>query len=134
MIVGVGIDMVEVGGFRDQLADPASTFAAGSFTAGELADARSRPGQEPARHLAARWAAKEAWIKAWSGSRYGEPPVLGGIDMREIEVETDGWRRPRIVLHGKVRAAAGELTAQVSLSHDGGYAAAVVVLQDVTPS
>ena len=129
MIVGIGIDMVDVEGFREQLADPASSFAAGSFTPGELADARSRPGHEPARHLAARWAAKEAWIKAWSSSRFGLPPVLASVDMREIEVETDAWHRPRLALHGAVGEAAAGLIARVSLTHDGGYASAFVVLE-----
>jgi len=129
VIVGLGIDVVDISGFREQISDPASTFVHGTFTAAEIADASGRPGGEPARHLAARWAAKEAWIKAWSSSRFGEPPLMSQVDMREIEVRTDAWCRPKLCVHGAVAQAAGNLVARVSLSHDGGYAAAVVVLE-----
>ena len=65
------------------------------------------PGPAPAREaesLAARWAAKEAVIKAWSSTRYGHPEVIdpSPVDLREIEVRTDAWGRPAIRLHGAI--------------------------------
>ena len=132
MIAGVGIDVVDIAGFREQLADPATTFVEGTFTNGERADVEHRPARDKTPHLAARYAAKEAFIKAWSASNPGEVPALSSVDMREIEVATDAHGRPGIRLHGRVAEAVtarGLGHTHLSLSHDGGVAAAVVVIQ-----
>ena len=114
-----GVDLVDVGAFAEQLADTASGFADATFT---LAERRTK---DP-RRLAARFAAKEAFLKAWSGSRFGRPPLLASVDLREIEVITDGYGRPAIALHGEVKLAVGEHRTSLSLSHDGNVAIAVV--------
>jgi holo-[acyl-carrier protein] synthase len=114
-----GIDLVDVPAFAQQLADPASGFVAATFTAAE------QRLKDP-RRLAARFAAKEAFLKAWSGSRYGSAPLLGAVDLREIEVVSDGYGRPGIALHGAVAAAVGPFAASLSLSHDGDAAIALV--------
>lgn len=126
---GVGVDLVHVPGLRAQLADPASRFAAGTFTVGERTDAAERASGDPARHLAARFAAKEAFIKAWSGGFFGAPPQLAGLDLRQIEVITDAWGRPALRLASPLAERVGSLRAHVSLSHDGDYAMAQVVLE-----
>ena len=123
-VVGGGVDLVDVPAFSEQLADTASGFVDGTFTAGEQRAAKGDP-----RRLAARFAAKEAFVKAWSGSRRGQPPALATLDMREIEVVDDGYGRPGIRLHGAVEAAAGAVSAQLSLSHDGPAAVAFVILE-----
>lgn len=122
-IVGIGVDLVDVPGFAAQLAEPGSRFAVGVFTPGERRDAGDR-----AESLAARWAAKEAFIKAWSESMWGSAPVLGEQVHRQIEVVTDAWGRPRLVLHGEVARHCAHLTCHVSLSHDGDLAIAHVLL------
>jgi holo-[acyl-carrier protein] synthase len=122
--IGIGVDLVDVPAFGEQLADAASGFVDGTFTAGE-----QRAAKGDARRLAARFAAKEAFVKAWSGSRRGRPPALASVDMREIEVVDDGYGRPGIQLHGAVAAAAGDVRAQLSLSHDGPAAIAFVVVE-----
>lgn len=129
MIAGIGTDIVELSGFRMQLDDNASTFVAGTFTAAEMADAQLRPDGDPARHLAARFAAKEAFIKAWAASAWGQPPQMAGLDLREIEIVSDRWGRPALRLTGNIAKHCSHLQAHVSLSHDGGYATAVVVLE-----
>ncbi len=133
MIAGVGIDLVDVTAFANQLSDTASVFSERTFTAGEFEAAEHRPGGKPARHLAARFAAKEAFVKAWSASRHGRSPLLGLLDLRDIEVVSDAQGRPALALHGAVAEAmqrSGEAFAcHVSLSHDGGFATAVVVLE-----
>ncbi|WP_293787567.1 4'-phosphopantetheinyl transferase superfamily protein, partial [uncultured Aeromicrobium sp.] len=79
--------------------------------------------------LAARWAAKEAFVKAWSESRWGSAPVLAEEIHHLIEVVTDAWGRPRIVLHGDVAEALDDdIAIFVSLTHDGDYALAHVTL------
>lgn len=134
-VLGVGIDVVDIAGFRVQLADLASGFVDATFTAGEWRDAE-RPAGDRAERLAARFAAKEAFVKAWSGARFGRPPAVATVDLRQVEVTLDGWGRPALRLHGAVREAVAELAPagaggaglQLSLSHDGGVATAVVVL------
>ena len=72
-VVGVGLDIVSIPEFAEQWKQPGTRFAE-AFTAGERRDARSGTGG-PERHLAARWAAKEAVIKAWSVSRFARRPA-----------------------------------------------------------
>jgi holo-[acyl-carrier protein] synthase len=103
-----------------------------AFTAGERRDSRGRASSDPALHLAARYAAKEAFVKAWSSARWGTPPALSEVALREVEVVTDRWGRPTIRLHGAVAQAVadlGPLGVHLSLSHDGPFAAAVVVIE-----
>ncbi len=125
-VVGVGVDLVHVPSFAAQLAQPGSRFAS-VFTPGERSDVHDRP-SDPAQHLAARWAAKEAVIKAWSASIHGHPPLVDEHVHHLIEVVTDAWNRPRIRLHGEVAQHLGAHAIELSLSHDADHATAFVVL------
>ena len=116
----IGVDLVHVPGFAAQLAQPGSVFAAGAFTGQELRYCGSTP-----TRLAARWAAKEAFVKAWPA----ELDPVAPIPWRDIEVVCDHAGKPHIRLHGAVAAAveqAGGYDIEVSLTHDGDYAMAVV--------
>lgn len=124
-VVGVGLDVVDVASFAEQLALPGSRFT-GVFRTGERADIAARGGG--AEHWAARWAAKEALIKAWSTLFYGRPPILSEDALGLVEVVSDGWGRPRLATHGALRLELSDYEIQVSLSHDGPIAAAYVVL------
>ena len=128
MILGIGTDVVMISSFQEQLLDDASTFRRATFTPRELRDANSRSSQ-PARHLAARYAAKEALIKAWSSSRWGLPPRLSSINMLDIEVLLDAFGRPRLIFHGQLSEPLGDTRVHLSLSHDGDYALAFVTLE-----
>ena len=92
-------------------------------------DANTRSSR-PGRHFAARWAAKEALIKAWSASLFGHPPVLPEGIHRDIEVVSDAWGRPGIRLHGAVAEPLAGMSIHVSLTHDGDMAGAFVVLEE----
>ncbi len=119
MIVGVGIDVVDVARFTSSL-ERTPGLAARLFTEGER-------GLRP-RSLAARFAAKEALAKA-----LGAPPGLRWTDA-EIRSAPDG--RPSLHVDGTVAEAAARLgvTAwHVSLSHDGGVAVAVVTAERLDP-
>ncbi len=159
-ILGTGIDMVHVPSFAADLDRPGSTFAKAAFTVGERAAANRRGlvGTALARHLAGRWAVKEAVVKAWSQALYGTPPVIprDEVDWREIEVVADAWGRVAVALHGRVRdevartvgapasdaapgAASGgfatptgppQVRFHVSISHDGDQAIAIAVLAE----
>ena len=141
MIAGIGTDIVDVLSFREQLTQPGSRFDR-VFTARERRVAAARaashavPGVQgdAAPHLAARWAAKEAFVKAWSAGIYGCPPVVGEETVwASIEVVSDQWNRPAISLYGDVAGAVaqslGPVVTHVSLSHDGAFATATVVIE-----
>ena len=125
-VVGVGVDLVHVPSLVDQLDRPGSRFER-VFLPGERSDAHGRT-TDPARHLAARWAAKEAVIKAWSASMHGEAPVTSEHVHHLVELVADAWGRPRIRLHGEVARHLDGHSLEVSLSHDGDYAIAYVIL------
>ena len=133
-VAGVGVDVVSVSAFADQLAQPGTRFAR-SFTAGErrAAGSRGRSAAQEAQGLAARWAAKEAVVKAWSSTCFGHPEVIDPehVDLREIEVRTDAWGRPAVRLHGAIADSMRGYAVLVSLSHDpdADVAAAFVALQ-----
>ena len=96
---GIGIDLLEIGRLERAL-ERRPRLAERLFTDGELAHARSR--RRPGRHLAARFAAKEAAVKALGG---------GALPPREIEVTGGGREAPRLRLHGRA-AAAGRRTGR----------------------
>ncbi len=94
------------------------------FTAREIAYCRGKV--NPSQHLAARFAAKEAAMKAL-GRGIGQ-----GCSFNEIEVVSDGDSRPGLRLTGGTEALAGELgvrTAHLSLSHTDDHGIAFVVLE-----
>ncbi len=134
MILGIGTDIVDIRGFAEQLQQPGSTFLTGNFTLGERGIAKKRPGQQPERHLAARFAAKEAFVKAWSAAHGGHRPAASSVDFREIEVVSDALNRPSFRLGGEVAQAVarlGRIKTHLSLSHDGDYASAFVILEQL---
>ncbi|WP_034651534.1 holo-ACP synthase [Corynebacterium vitaeruminis] len=124
----VGIDIVHIPTFAEQLALSGSRFA-DVFSPRELRVAGTKPNHE--EHLAGRWAAKEAFIKAWSQAYYGRPPLVepDRVDWAEIEVVPDRWGRTLIMPRGVILEASGIEEVQVSVSHDGDYATAVCILE-----
>ena len=119
-MVGIGTDLVDVDRFRTVLRRRPSV-ADRLFTAGERTYAQQAV--DPAARLAARFAAKEAALKALG---YG----LGGMRMAEIEVVRDDDGRPEMLLHGAARSRAVEHGVSrwlVSLSHTDHLAQATVV-------
>ena len=126
-IVGIGIDLVSIPEFAEQVDQPGTVFAE-TFTPGERRDAADKSSLA-ARHLAARWAAKEAVIKAWSGSRFAQRPMLTEAIYRDIEVITDMWGRPKVRLTGAIADYLADVVIHVSLTHEGDTAAAVAILE-----
>src|SRR5512141_687599 len=132
MIVGMGIDLVAVSDFKELLADRASRFVEATFTAGEVAYSQKAVSGQPARHLAARFAAKEAALKAFDVACALEGLTPPRVPLTDVEVTRDAAGRPWLTLHGEASALAERLRADrawVSLSHDGDYATAVVALE-----
>jgi holo-[acyl-carrier protein] synthase len=95
------------------------------FTPAEIADCAGRP--DPARHLAARFAAKEALLKGL-GFR---PPDLAVFRDIHVRVTRHG---AEVTLDGRVAAAAarlGSIRPHVSLAHTSDHAIATVIIERV---
>ena len=115
MILGVGIDVVDVSRFMESL-ERTHGLRDRLFTPSE---AKRAPAS-----LAARFAAKEAIAKA-----LGAP---SGLQWHDAEVVSESSGRPQFELRGTVAAACtalGATSVHLSLSHDAGIASAVVVLE-----
>ena len=124
---GRGADGTQPDRVAEQVDQPGTVFAE-TFTPGERRDAADKS-SVAARHLAARWAAKEAVIKAWSGSRFAQRPMLTEAIYRDIEVITDMWGRPKVRLTGEIAEHLADVVIHVSLTHEGDTAAAVAILE-----
>ncbi|WP_068275804.1 holo-ACP synthase [Aldersonia kunmingensis] len=129
-IIGIGLDLVTVSEFAEQIERSGTTMLRESFTAGERRYCEGKGTADPARSYAVRWAAKEAVIKAWAGSRFARRPQVGDNPYLLIEVVNDAWGRPSIKLHGLAQDFLPRVRVHLSLTHDGDTAAAVVVLED----
>jgi holo-[acyl-carrier protein] synthase len=118
----VGTDIVEIARIgRSLRRQPAFAEAVFSEEERRYCEAQARPDQ----HYAARFAAKEAFLKAVGRG------VLDGVALGEIEVTRAPDRAPALRLGptaAAALAAAGGREALVSLSHDGGIALAFVVV------
>jgi len=122
-IVGVGIDLVRISRFEKIAARWETRLFSRIFTEDEQ-DYCLRY-RSPYPHLAARWAVKEATVKAL---RWDRSVAFG---WREIETVNDASGRPSVRMTGAIRRQADHLgVAQihVSLSHDHDYAIASVIL------
>jgi holo-[acyl-carrier protein] synthase len=113
-VAGIGIDLLEIDRLeralerRPRLAERLFTNAEREYAA-----LRARPG----RHLAARFAAKEAVVKALG--------LSGGFGLREIEVVAG--EPPTVRLSGRAAEVAGDRKIDISLTHSRDTAAAVAV-------
>ena len=117
----VGMDVVDIRRINESIERFGSRFVQRLFSKAEISYALNGEGQA-AQRLAARFAAKEAAIKAFNLAEVG-------INWRDIEVQKLPDGACRLALHGKAASQAGRLGVceiALSLSHDGDYAAAVV--------
>ncbi len=123
MIIGIGVDLVDVRRFESIIYRWQERFLKRVFTDEEIRYCNTK--KHPAQRFATRFAAKEAFIKALF------PKGQEGVRYKEIEIGQRD-RRPTIALSGRVRELAeGMNIAQMHLmvSHDGNYGIANVVLE-----
>ena len=122
-VKGIGVDLVQIPRMRRVVERWQDRFLRRVFTDAELAYCRKR--RDPVPHLAARFAAKEAALKALGiGLRLG-------VSWRELEVRRERGQAPVLLLSGKslkIGQALGGRRLLVSLTHDGDYALAQCVL------
>ncbi len=122
-VKGIGVDLAQIPRLRRIVERWDERFLRRVFTEAEIAYCRRR--RDPIPHLAARFAAKEATLKALgTGLRMG-------VNWQELEVRRERGQAPVMVLTGRSQAIArarGGSRVLLSLTHDGDYAMAQALL------
>ena len=124
LIVGIGVDIVEIEKLRLAMVRRGDRLRNRAFTPGEVEYCEARVNKF--QHYSARFAAKEAAFKA-IGTGWRE-----GVGWQDVEVVNQLNGKPGLVLRGKTLEIATRLGAKVwwiSLSHTDQYAVAQVVLE-----
>jgi len=119
-VIGIGVDLVDVDRMRETLARTPSMVER-MFTPGERAYAQSA--RDPAERFAARFAAKEAFLKALGLG-------LGAVDWHDVEVVRAESGQPSLRLTGRAAAAseaAGAIRWLLTLTHTSTMAEAIAV-------
>lgn len=123
MILSVGNDIVENGRIKDTFDKFGERFLEKVFSKDEVEYCLSK--KNPIPHLSARFACKEAFIKAI------ELENGKTLEMKEIELSGNFFGKKNLALHGKARELflqKGYNEISVSISHTDEYATAVVIL------
>ena len=118
----LGLDLTEVGRIAETLERHGERFLSRVFREGEIL--RRRHPRAFAEHVAGRFAAKEAAMKALGTGWHG-------VAFREIEIARDARGKPRIAFQGRAlerSRALRVLSAEVTITHARDLAAAVVAL------
>jgi holo-[acyl-carrier protein] synthase len=124
LIVGTGVDIVEVARFQRFVDERNEALLDRLFTPAERE--YCRPRRACAQHYAARFAAKEAFVKALGMG------IREGIGWQDVEVTHDGLDKPLFRFTPVAQERLRErhvVRSHLSLSHDGGMALAMVILE-----
>jgi len=124
VILGLGVDICRIPRFRAFLERGRMGVIERLFTPGERAYCLAK--KDPSAHLAARFAAKEAFLKSLGLG------LRDGLSWQDVEVVRDELGAPSLALSGRaleIAHAKGVLGMHLSYSHDGDYATATVILE-----
>jgi holo-[acyl-carrier protein] synthase len=124
MIFGIGVDVVQISRIGSLLNRWGNRFLRRVFTKQEIQYCMLR--KNPSPHLAVRFAAKEAFLKAL-GTGYSQ-----GVRWKDIEVIHLSSGRPNLQLHNNTKTMCqshGINGIHVSMSHDGDYGLVQVILE-----
>ena len=124
MIFGVGIDLVKIPRIADALKRWGERFQEKAFTAGEVRYCLEK--KDPSPSFAARFAAKEAFVKALGIG------LRRGVHLKDVEVQRGPLGRPLLKVYGRATEICEreKITGIfLSLTHDQEYSGAVVVLE-----
>lgn len=122
MIIGIGIDITEIKKIEESIRSDA--FQRKVFTPAELKTVEGF--KNKAEHLAGKFAAKEAFMKAIGAG------IRQEVWFTQIEVLNDEVWKPYVNVNGEAEARlqkTGSKQVHVSISHSGGVAVAVVILE-----
>jgi holo-[acyl-carrier protein] synthase len=122
MISGTGIDIVEIDRIQKSL-EKGNGFIEKVFSAEEIAYCQRK--SKPAESFAGRFAAKEAFFKAFGTGWAGE------MAFNEVSVIADSNGKPVLKLLGNTRQIVNleEASLHVSISHSANYATAIVIIE-----
>lgn len=123
MVFGIGLDVVDIREFQDEVDKGREQWLTRVFTAKEREYCQRQA--DPYRHFAGTFAAKEAVLKAF-GTGWTDDSELNDVEITRSE------GRPTVVLSGRLQELAGVhrvRTQLVSITHTKDYAAAIVVLE-----
>jgi holo-[acyl-carrier protein] synthase len=124
MIYGIGVDIVKIERFKRALDRWGDHLCKRVFTQQELSICQNKA--QPGRHLALRFAAKEAFLKALGRG------MFQGVAWKEIEITNDPSGRPHLKVRGEAERLCREKGIKeifVSISHETEYGVAQVLLE-----
>ncbi len=121
MIIGIGIDIIEIERIRRSIEQYADTFLSKLFTENEIRYCKSKA--YPTQHYAARFAAKEAFAKAISTGWTGD------FEWKNVEVKNDAIGKPSFELYGKTAEVLEGCSVFLSMSHSDTSVIAFVVIE-----
>jgi holo-[acyl-carrier protein] synthase len=124
MIIGTGVDLVEIDRFRKVIERLKDRFILRVFTANEQQFCNEH--RDPVPHFAVRFAAKEALFKAL-GTGWAK-----GVTWLDVEVRRERQDAPTMVLRGEAQRLSSSMGASkvhLSLSHSDQWAIATVILE-----
>lgn len=122
-IIGIGTDITEISRIERMFEKHGDYFLKRIYTAEEIR--YSLYGKHREEHLAGRWAAKEAVLKAL-GTGW-----IAGIDWKDVEVRNNQAGKPEIILSGGAQKMAEKLGGNhimISITHSADYAVAFAIL------
>jgi len=121
MIVGIGVDIVEIDRFKNLTEKWGEHFLNKVFTRREIDYCFSK--NNIYQHLAGRFAAKEAISKAistgWSGI----------FRWKDVEILNDENGKPEVILHNQIKEQFSSCSFYISISHSLNYAVAFAVVE-----
>ena len=121
MIIGMGIDVVDIDRFRKIVARRGDRFVQRLFTKNELYYCRNKA--DSVSSMAVRFAAKEAMIKALPAR------VQSPFHWQDMEVYNDVNGKPGVNIMGDLRSQIESLKIHITLTHSTTFAAAVIILE-----
>ena len=124
MIIGTGIDIVEIRRIRDMLDKHNNAFVKKIFTDSERLEAENR--SDMSVYFAGRWAAKEAFSKAL-GTGFGK-----SCSWTDISINNNERGKPEVHISGNAASYAEKLeisSIHLSISHEKEYACASIILE-----
>jgi holo-[acyl-carrier protein] synthase len=122
MISGIGIDIIEIDRIRSLIKRYGDRFVERVFTPCEISYCRNK--KDPSQSFAARFAVKEAFVKALGTG------MVSGMKFSDVSLENSD--RPEIRLSGitsSIAESKGIASMHASISHEKDYAIAIVILE-----
>lgn len=127
MIIGIGTDIVEINRIKDAVEKWGEGFLKRVFTGNEISYCLKRSNPYP--HFAARFAAKEAFIKAYTGMKQIKGKGKKTPNFGDIEVLNEPTGRPYIKVSEEKFFKSEPVSVHLSMSHEKSHAIAVVILE-----